>query len=444
MAGMDPRLQAGWTHQQAGEHQLAEQHYRSVLEDASTDPLGWCYLGMVLYDQGRLDESSEAYRAAIANQPNFPVAYYNLSNTLKAAGDRQAAREACRQALELKPDYVSALSGLASLLMDDGEVDQASELLNRALQLAPGDARALRLLRSSVFRRDLPVADSNPQAKGDSTVVSTGFNQLVHCRHGHFVVNRNDEVIGRSLIEYGEFSEAELRLFQQLVQPGNHVVEVGANIGSHTVPLAQTVGPSGRVDAFEPQRLIFQLLAANIAMNSLANVFCHPDALGSESNTIQVSELSPNQYQNFGAMEFRPQSAGVQCQQRRLDELAIERCDFLKVDVEGMELAVLSGAQEVIARNKPVIFLENDRPKNSPPLIRHLQQCGYNLFWHVSRLYREDNFRSNRSNVFGTTVSVNMLCLPVERLSKFESIWHSMTPVAGENSWWERESIAVC
>ncbi|MFP3594979.1 hypothetical protein SB689_23840, partial [Chryseobacterium sp. SIMBA_038] len=77
------------------------------------------------------------------------------------------------------------------------------------------------------------------------------------CRYGTMIFNRNDDTIGQSLIKYGEWSEAETFLFSQIVRQGDTVVEVGANIGSHTVMLSQAVGDSGVVFAFEPQRHVF-------------------------------------------------------------------------------------------------------------------------------------------------------------------------------------------
>src|SRR5437773_2697778 len=91
------------------------------------------------------------------------------------------------------------------------------------------------------------------------------FNRLKQCRHGMMLYNINDVYIGRSLDQYGEFSEGELDLFQQFVKPGQLILEVGANIGAHTVWLAQAVGSTGTVLAFEPQRIVYQALCANLA-----------------------------------------------------------------------------------------------------------------------------------------------------------------------------------
>src|SRR5437868_835956 len=93
--------------------------------------------------------------------------------------------------------------------------------------------------------------------------------RLKRCREGAMLYNTNDTYIGRALDTYGEISRGEVELFQHVVQPSTTAVEVGANIGVHTIVLARLVGPQGRVVAFEPQRIVFQMLCANVALNAL-------------------------------------------------------------------------------------------------------------------------------------------------------------------------------
>ena len=76
---------------------------------------------------------------------------------------------------------------------------------------------------------------------------TAGFNALVRAKHGLMLFNKNDAYIGRSIGKYGEFSEGEIAIFDQLCRPGDIVVEVGANIGTHTLPIAKMVGGAGRV-----------------------------------------------------------------------------------------------------------------------------------------------------------------------------------------------------
>src|SRR5690349_191029 len=98
----------------------------------------------------------------------------------------------------------------------------------------------------------------------------------------------NDLYIGRSFDLYGEFSEGEVEVFRQLVRPGQTVLDVGANIGAHTVPLAKLVGRSGRVLAFEPQRTVYYALCGNVAQNNLDQVYCYHAAVAERAGTIAV------------------------------------------------------------------------------------------------------------------------------------------------------------
>src|SRR4051812_48350593 len=98
------------------------------------------------------------------------------------------------------------------------------------------------------------------EPSGTSEAMTRGITALKTCRHGQMLFLKRDQYIGRSLDLYGEFSELEAEIFTKYLQPGNSVIEVGSNIGAHTLRLARLVGPQGTVYAFEPQRLLFQLL----------------------------------------------------------------------------------------------------------------------------------------------------------------------------------------
>lgn len=237
------------------------------------------------------------------------------------------------------------------------------------------------------------------------------YNRIVQCRHGLFLANENDTYVGKSLLEYGEFSKGEADLFAQLIKPGMAVIEVGANIGAHTVQLAQLVGDKGVVIAIEPQRIPFQTLCANVQMNSLVNVQCLHAACGESVGKIAVPELDPRAVQNFGGLVLG--ESGTPVNVIPLD--VFKRCDFLKLDCEGMELEVLKGATQLISKCKPCIYLENDREEKSEALIRFIEdELNYAWKCHEPMLYEADNFKRNPVNHFGGIVSKNMLCVPKE------------------------------
>src|SRR5262249_4245673 len=130
--------------------------------------------------------------------------------------------------------------------------------------------------------------DLEQKQPDDYHLFASGFNRLTRTRQGLMLYNRNDQYIGRSIDMYGEFSAGEADLLKQAIKPGWTVVEAGANIGAHTLAMAKQAGTRGVVHAIEPQRIVFQTLCANLALNSVANVYCHHAAVGETAGTIMV------------------------------------------------------------------------------------------------------------------------------------------------------------
>jgi FkbM family methyltransferase len=269
----------------------------------------------------------------------------------------------------------------------------------------------------------------------DYRLTGSGFNQLTRAKDGLVLYNRHDTFVGRSIERYGEFSPGERELFAQVIKPGAVIVEAGANIGAHTLLLSRLAGEKGAVFAFEPQRLAFQTLCANVALNSLTNVYCRDQALGEAPGTIRVPTLDPNRDNNFGGLALGG-AAGEVASVITLDSLNLKRCDFLKVDVEGMELAVLKGAAQTIARQRPILYVENDRRERSPELLEHLLSLGYNLFWHTPALFSGDNYFRNPTNDFGNVVSINVLAIH----SSINANISGLRRIEGPQSDWRQRS----
>jgi FkbM family methyltransferase len=245
----------------------------------------------------------------------------------------------------------------------------------------------------------------------DYRVATSGMNRLSRTRHGLMLFNRHDKYVGQSLDRYGEFSEGECDLFRQLIQPGSVVVEAGANYGAHTLVLSELAGEKGTVYAFEPQRLVFQALCANMALNGRTNVHCRCEAIGEDSGWLFVPPLDYNSENNFGGLGLGGYQTGEKVPVTTIDGLQLARCHLLKADVEGMELSVLKGAAETIEKHRPILYVENDRAEGSSALIEYIQSLGYDLYWHLPPLFHPDNYFNNPTNEFGRIVSANMLCV---------------------------------
>lgn len=224
----------------------------------------------------------------------------------------------------------------------------------------------------------------------------------------------SDTFIGRAIEKYGEYAQAEVEFLCSVVRQGDVVVDAGANIGAIAVPLAQAVGPRGKVLAFEPQRLVFQMLCANAVLNGLTNVHAVSSALGAQLGKLYLTTPNYEREGNFGAVSLgRDGLSGAEV--HTVDLVDLDRLDLMKVDVEGMEADVLRGAEKTIARCRPLLYVENDRPQKSEELVELLRSMNYDLWWHVTPLYNPENYKEDLENLWPGVGSVDMLCAPRER-----------------------------
>lgn len=237
-------------------------------------------------------------------------------------------------------------------------------------------------------------------------------NVLLDCRHGRMLCLASDQVITRALELYGEFAESENKVMTQILKPGQVAIDIGANIGTVTLPLARHVGERGRVLAFEPQRIVFQYLCANVALNGLTNVETIWAALGAAVGATRIQSPAPGESVNFGAA--RTGEEGARVPMLRLDDLQLARCDLIKVDVEGMEYEVLSGAAQTVARLRPAVYFEAKSGEGTRKCLNWFFERDYRLFWHFAPFYEAKNWRQHADNVFPARGDINALALPGE------------------------------
>jgi FkbM family methyltransferase len=244
------------------------------------------------------------------------------------------------------------------------------------------------------------------------------INCLVKGRHGWFLANRYDQYLGRALIRYGEYGEVEHAFLNSLLTSGDSIIEVGANIGSHTVGLAKTIGPSGSMIAIEAQPAIFRILCANLALNAVPNVLPHACGCGNYRKTmvVPIIDYGMAKLHNFGEVSLDSSGVGVPVPVVPLDDLIedISRLHLIKIDVEGMEQEVLQGGKRLIAKYRPLLYVENDRIDKSKSLIELIMSEGYRLWWHAPPLFNPDNYFGIDENDYPNVISLNMFCQPKE------------------------------
>jgi FkbM family methyltransferase len=241
------------------------------------------------------------------------------------------------------------------------------------------------------------------------------ISRLRTCRHGLMLFLAADQIIGRALELYGEFSESENRVMMPFVRPGDVVIDVGANVGTVTLPLSRRVGDKGRVYAFEPQRIIFQHLCANVVLNGLLNVDVRCAAVGASSGMASIPALNPTAPENFGGVRVSTETTGESVPLVRLDDLGLAACSLIKLDVEGMESEVLRGAAQTVLRHRPVIYLEAESRANTRTCLFWLLERSYRLYWHFAPFFEPTNFHGRKENAFANSGDINALAIPKER-----------------------------
>ncbi len=238
-------------------------------------------------------------------------------------------------------------------------------------------------------------------ANGDTSVGKTVFGLMAY--------HEGDTVIGRSLKLYGEWAANEVYFLRRFIHAGDWVIDVGANIGTHTIPFSESVGPAGKVFAFEPQRIPYQLLCANAALNNRYNIHPQNIGLGREEARVNVPVVTSG---NIGKVGVNQWGQGESVNIVPLDAWGFPKVRLIKIDVEGMECDVLEGATDTMGRLKPLLFVENNTRQHSAKLIGMLFDLGYDCWWFFDPYYNPANFYGNPENIFVTVgrPEINMIC----------------------------------
>jgi FkbM family methyltransferase len=173
------------------------------------------------------------------------------------------------------------------------------------------------------------------------------------------------------------------------------VLDIGSNVGSFCVPLAKKY-PQFKFYAFEPQRVVFYQLCANILLNGCDNIFAKNFGLSDQVDTFDIQLPNYSTELNVGAFsldaEVRkndyecPSSGSTEAISiMPLDDLNIDNIKLIKIDVEGLELDVVKGALETLGNNNypPIIFeawanKEWYQPRRQE-LFDFIESLGYNI-----------------------------------------------------------------
>jgi FkbM family methyltransferase len=169
---------------------------------------------------------------------------------------------------------------------------------------------------------------------------------------GRFYVDENPALVKQALLAGEPWEPYVIEEFVKHLSPGDTVLDIGAHIGSLTVPLAAQVGAEGRVFAFEPQKKIYRELVHNLALNGIRNVVPLRFALSSQAGVIEMDPITAEDGR------VRIGKGGDSVEARTIDSFEFPDVSLIKIDVEGHTVDVLRGAAKTIDAFTPVIIVE--------------------------------------------------------------------------------------
>jgi FkbM family methyltransferase len=201
----------------------------------------------------------------------------------------------------------------------------------------------------------------------------------------------NELAISRPIL-MDQYEPDAVALFQSLIKPGDRVIDVGANIGFHSLILAQLVGTTGQVLSFEPVKYLYDPLVASIAENNFQDRCQAFNCAVSDRAGRTLIRYLPGA-KNFGGShlsETRSDDGHAydEVETKTLsDFMSDRRFSFIKVDAEGAEPKVLGGATDLLKRDRPLVFAELHNIQlqlvsgsTATELIQWMAKLGYRCF----------------------------------------------------------------
>lgn len=225
---------------------------------------------------------------------------------------------------------------------------------------------------------------------------------LVNTIFGKLYTRKGDMITGQ-LLEYSAHTRNEIAMLTSFLEPGQIIFDIGAHIGTFTIPFAKAVGPSGRVYSFEADYGNYSILKKNIAVNGVDEIVSALNSIVSANKCGFTKALADAN--NSGTYFFSPVTSEVSSDTTIIDEWRYAHQDtavpnLIKIDVEGAERLVLESCKNTLAQTYPTLYIEIVRAQlakfnTSPEAIQQmLSSLGYHFFKNDGpRNSSNDNFR---------------------------------------------------
>jgi hypothetical protein len=219
-----------------------------------------------------------------------------------------------------------------------------------------------------------------------------GLTAVTETRVGILQYVPEEPIVGESIGWYGECLLPQLDLLARVVRRGATVMEVGAGVGAHSVPLGRMVGETGHLFVQESRPVMQEILRQNLAANGVENV-----------------TVLPSGHQDRGRA-----SSGGAFVKATIDELGLQRLDCLKVGRSSDTLDVLAGASETLWRLRPLLFLTIPDEEALESVKDRVREFSYRCWRLETALFNAQNFNRRDEDIFSGRTELALLAIPEE------------------------------
>jgi FkbM family methyltransferase len=218
----------------------------------------------------------------------------------------------------------------------------------------------------------------------------------------------------------------DIYFLRNLIRPGDYCIDIGAHLGYFTCELSRLAGNNGHVYAIEPMSKFCQILQALIKSRGISNITLEQYAMGAETEFVEMGIPRVNNVKKFAyarAVEYNDWLEYVESEKIRNirgDEHFAEltRLDFIKCDVEGLEISVFRSFRETIRKHRPVILCELGDPQDRARLLELLGENDYALYYLENK-----KLRALETDSPVKTVSHNHYFIPKERRESIKNLF---------------------
>lgn len=409
MADINRAFKAALNYQIKGEISKAEAIYLSILKQQGNHSSSLINLGVIYQAKGEIEKAVGFYKLALGIQPDNVIIAANLCRALEQIDRLKEAVYFGKKALLIKADLLDIALNVGDILLHQGKLPEALKYFDHVLKISPTNAEAHRLI-AEVLARQNRLLEAKQKLEEGLTINPEDWmmerllvvvNRLLNREKEvsfvwqgipiKFEINQKNMVLAFSHVKGNFYELKELEIIKKNANKKQVFVDIGANAGNHLIYFSKIIEAAKVIPIeFHPETI--ELLKKNILLNGIENADLSKlgYAVGKSRGEFLLAEHPANDLcltevfvSDRHNNSYQPcQDSGQIIKIMPLDELIDEKVDFIKIDVEGFEIDVLSGAKNIFLKSQPDALVEVKKI-NEKKFMIFLEKMGY---WVVEQI----------------------------------------------------------